>query len=210
MDIPFYRVLQFGSVGKDVLAVKRALAIAGFGALRGATPVFGPIMLLNLKKFQHTFPVMPTGKYGKPTHERLVKYFDAYCRQLYLQASAPPPNALLLPQYFQPTHDTSGLPGYPAIDIFRKAGTVVLAPEDGVVDRLSGHDPADGPVGSVHGPFGWSIYITSPTARYFLTHFGTRSVSEGQSVHRKQPIGTVGDYAKWGGWDHIHEGKHTF
>jgi hypothetical protein len=45
------------------------------------------------------------------------------------------------------------------VDLFAQPDTVVLAPEDGTVDRLSGHDPREG--GRPGGPYGWSIYINA-------------------------------------------------
>jgi murein DD-endopeptidase MepM/ murein hydrolase activator NlpD len=106
------------------------------------------------------------------------------------------------------THQTAGLPGYPAVDYFANAGTPCVSPVTGKVTRLSGHDPSGGPVGSVHGPFGLSVYIEGGGKTYFLTHMGSRTVRVGQKVKQGQKIGTVGNYARWGGTDHIHQGVH--
>ncbi len=104
------------------------------------------------------------------------------------------------------THQTAGLVGFPAVDYFAKAGTACVSPVTGRVTRLSGHDPATGPVNGVHGPFGWSVYIEGNGKTYYLTHMGQRSVAAGDNVRQGQKIGTVGNYAKWGGVDHIHQG----
>jgi len=115
-------------------------------------------------------------------------------------------------------HATSGLPvagsttfptdlAYPAWDVGAPAGTPVLAPEAGTVVRLSGRDPALGPSGGVHGPFALSLYLKGASgAVYFLTHLGSLSVREGQAVGAGQPVGTVADYARWGGANHVHVG----
>lgn len=104
-------------------------------------------------------------------------------------------------------HPTAGLDGYPAFDYMAKAGTAAVAPVSGTVIKLSGHDPNGGPTNGVHGPFGWSLYIKGDNGKtYFLTHMGSRTVKVGQRVSRGQKIGTVGNYAKWGGADHIHMG----
>lgn len=108
-----------------------------------------------------------------------------------------------------PEHPTSGLPGYPARDYFARAGSRVLSPIRGVVVELSGHDPSTGPRGGPHGPFGWSVYIARGGRTFFLTHLGTRHVHVGQQLQRGEAIGTVGDYARWGGADHVHVGVHV-
>lgn len=114
---------------------------------------------------------------------------------------------LQLPENFTPTHQTAGLPGYAAIDVFGTPGTPVGAPADGLISRFSGRSPSAGAYMGPGGPFGWSIYLNSRDSSYFLTHFGSRSVNVGQKVRRGQTIGTVGDYPG-AVPDHIHEGKH--
>lgn len=104
-------------------------------------------------------------------------------------------------------HQTAGLPGYPAHDYMAPAGAPAVAPATGKVIKLSGHDPSAGPTEGVHGPFGWSVYIQANDGRrYYLTHMGSRDVRIGQRVKAGQQIGTVGNYAKWGGANHIHMG----
>lgn len=104
-------------------------------------------------------------------------------------------------------HATSGLPGYPARDYFAESGTRAVAPVNGRVRKLSGHSPANGPVAGPHGPFGWSVYLsTAGGDDYYLTHLGERYVSPGQLVHAGQHIGTVGDYARYGTPSHVHMG----
>jgi murein DD-endopeptidase MepM/ murein hydrolase activator NlpD len=213
-SIPFRRPLKLGSRGSDVRAVKRGLALSGVkgtGKLRDITrPAFyGPLTVIRMKRYQRSLPLMPTGKYGLHTHLELSKHFDRYARLLYTKPDpVPPPPAqgLQLPKTFTPTHQTSGLPGYPAIDVFAKPGTLVLAPANGKVTRLSGHDPANGPVGGVHGPYGWSMYVDSSDGKRFMTHFGRMDVGVGDDIRAGQVIGTVGDYDRWGGWAHIHLG----
>lgn len=82
--IPFKRPLTLGSRGKDVRAVKRALARAGHGSLKGITPVFGPFAVRNLKAFQKRIPgINPSGSYGKISHNNLAPFFDDYAMSLY-------------------------------------------------------------------------------------------------------------------------------
>src|SRR5262245_23655958 len=106
-------------------------------------------------------------------------------------------------------HQTAGLEGYLAHDYMAKAGSPAVAPVGGRVIKLSGHDPKGGPAEGVHGPFGWSVYIQGNDGRtYYMTHMGGRNVKVGQKVRAGQRIGSVGNYAKWGGADHIHMGVH--
>jgi peptidoglycan hydrolase-like protein with peptidoglycan-binding domain len=217
-ELVLFRVLKLGARGKDVRAVKRGLARAGHGALLGAAnPLLGPFAVRHLRNFQEQQGLTVDGEYGGESHGRLIQFFDAYARQLYEQAAEEPwvpvnphppvEGALQLPQDFVSTHQTAGLEGYPAIDNFAVPDTVVLAPEDGTIARLSGHDPGEG--GTAGGPYGWSIYLDSPSGRYFMTHLATRDVAVGQAVTRGQAIGTVCDSAVSGkpGTSHVHQGK---
>jgi len=104
-------------------------------------------------------------------------------------------------------HPTAGLDGYPAYDYMGKAGSPVVAPVGGKIIRFSGHDPAGGPTSGVHGPFGWSLYLQGEDGRtYYMTHMGSRDVRVGQKVAPGTVLGTIGNYAKWGGADHVHMG----
>lgn len=197
--------------------MKRALFRCGFkdgwDELDGAAvsaEVLGATAVGNLKSFQ-TWAALPAdGIYGPRTHAQLTPWFDDYAAMLYGQPPAPPlGRTVQLPSRFTPTHQTEGLPGFPAVDVFAAPGTMALAPEAGRVTRLSGHDPKEG--GSPGGPYGWSVYLTVPHAVYFLTHFATRVVTLGQTVAGGDPLGTVCNAAVAGmasSASHVHEGKH--
>jgi hypothetical protein len=214
-ELKLLRVLRRGARGKDVRAMKRGLAHAGHGMLAGSfNPLMGPLAVRHLRNFQHQHALGVDGVYGTESHRVLIQYFDRFALKLYKDAKwgevdpqEPAKDKLQLPKDFGPTHQTAGLPGYPAVDVFADPDTVVLAPEDGVVDRLSGRDPRQG--GTSGGPYGWSIYLTAASGRYFMTHFNSRDVRLGQRVERGQRIGTVCDSAVSGkpNTSHIHQGK---
>lgn len=102
-------------------------------------------------------------------------------------------------------HDTGGIPGNVALDFMAPGGTKVLAVENAVITRLSGHDPRFGVFpGAV---FAWSIsYVTPGNVSYFSTHYGTRKVTLGQHVDCGQTIGTVGHWPGDPGRSHTHLG----
>lgn len=103
------------------------------------------------------------------------------------------------------THQTSGLAGYPAYDYMAPAGTIVVAPVDGVIARLSGRDPSLG--GPPGGALGYSIYLTGRNgSSYYLTHLDNVKVRTGESVRQGQPIAVVANGpASWSS-PHVHMG----
>lgn len=112
-----------------------------------------------------------------------------------------------LPAIFKPTHETAGLDGYPAIDVFGDPNEPVAVDFAGTVHKLSGRNPADG--GTPGGAYGWSIYIrTANGDDHYMTHFGKRHVVLGQRVKAGEVIGTVCDSKVSGkpGTSHIHHG----
>ena len=98
------------------------------------------------------------------------------------------------------THETSGLAGFPAIDIMATPGTKVLAPADGMIVRHSGSSVSEGARGSV---FGRSLYFVTAGGgtTYFITHLS--EVAPLGMYRKGQVIGIVAD---WGGRSHAHVG----
>lgn len=95
------------------------------------------------------------------------------------------------------THDTDGLPGFPAVDLFAKPGTPFTAPEDGRIVRHSGRGGTSGQV------YGRSIYFQGKSGKlYFVTHLGT--VAAKGSYRKGQQLGTVSAWS--GGSPHAHVG----
>ena len=204
--VPFGRNLELGDIGPDVRAMKRALARAGFGPkkLAGISPIFGPFAVRNLKAFQATNGSLDQdGIYGPHTHWVLSPSFDQFAWVLYAKRLA---NTVQLPASFVATHQTGGLSGYPAVDVFADAGTIALSPADGTVTRTSGRKP--GATAKPGGPYGYSVYV----GPYFLTHFGSLHVGTGDVVKVGQTLGTIADYTKATKGitpSHIHIGKRT-
>jgi murein DD-endopeptidase MepM/ murein hydrolase activator NlpD len=102
-------------------------------------------------------------------------------------------------------HWTSGLPDNAALDFMAPGGTLVLAPEAGVVRRFSGHDPATG----IHGAgdvYGWSLYLHCAMGDYFVTHLGARYATLGAHVAEGQVLGAVGHWPHDEGRSHTHMG----
>lgn len=119
---------------------------------------------------------------------------------------------LLLPRHFKPTHQTSGLPGFGAIDVFAKAGTPVALEFRARVVHLSGHPPTT--TTKPGGPYGWSYYFETSEGFYYATHFGSRQnivAIVGKVVLPNNRIGSVANYAAATDGEtpsHIHFGFH--
>lgn len=102
-------------------------------------------------------------------------------------------------------HPTANLPGYPARDFFAPAGVPAVAPEPGTITRLSGRDPSLPPTGP-GGAWGLSEYLHGQSGTdYFITHLGTRTVKEGDTVKAGSVLGTVGAFPG-GTPSHLHIG----
>jgi hypothetical protein len=114
--------------------------------------------------------------------------------------------ALELPSRFSPTHNTMGLPGFRAVDVFAPAGTLVRAGSYGEVIRLSGR-PATG-TERPGGAYGLSVYwknsVTGVTR--YATHFASVCVDVGDRVGPMTAIGRVAraPAGSPAGSDHVH------
>lgn len=103
------------------------------------------------------------------------------------------------------THETAGLPGYPAYDYMAPAGTTVVSPVAGAIFRLTGKDPKLG--GPPGGPLGYSIYIQGTNGKsYYLTHLDRVAVKVGQRVTQGQPIAVVANGPPSWSSPHVHMG----
>lgn len=114
---------------------------------------------------------------------------------------------LHLPADFKPTHETAGLPGFGAIDVFGPAGSFVTAPED---CRLVWPHLIPWDVRRRVG--GWTCYlaVAEHTPRehwYFVTHFA--ALRERGSYHKGGVLGVVAAVPQGAWLPHIHEGRHA-
>lgn len=103
------------------------------------------------------------------------------------------------------THNTDGLPGYPAFDYMAPAGKSVVAPVGGKVIRLSGKDPKLG--GAPGGALGYSVYIRGDDGKtYFLTHIDRVRPKVGARVRQGQKIAVVANGPSSWSTPHVHMG----
>ena len=114
----------------------------------------------------------------------------------------------VIPRRFEPTHQTDGLPGYPAIDIFGPWDHLVRLADHGRVRRISGKSPCRG--GVPGGAAGYSLYVEADDGSdWFLTHFGVVLVRVGQrvtpSLFLGAPMRSSDGPAGWS--EHIHAGR---
>lgn len=196
-----YPVLKLGSVGPNVVLAKKAI----YKALKIVppfitTPVFGPFFLRQVKEFQGSRNIDQSGWIGPLTWKALEPYLKPAPKLLVF----PHPRSANTgrPSYL---HPTGGIPGNEALDFMAPGGTTVMAPEAGVVTRISGHDPSSG----THGAgdiFGYSLYIRTAGGFFFSTHYGHVTVSLGETVKAGQKVGTVGHWPRDPGRSHTHLG----
>src|ERR1051326_634570 len=114
-----------------------------------------------------------------------------------------------VPRAFKPTHETAGLPGFPAVDLFAVPGTPVVMDEAVTVTRISGHDPKLPPPLGQGGPWGLSIYCRGQATgkTYYLTHLS--KVAPLGAYTAGAVVGVIGDYpGNPAGADHVHVGLH--
>jgi murein DD-endopeptidase MepM/ murein hydrolase activator NlpD len=203
VPIPFGRILRQGIRANEVQGVKRALARElGINDPALGTKTFGATAAADLRSFQRRHNLAVDGVYGPRSHARLSFWFDAYAYLLYVAEAPPSTKTMQLPATFVPTHQTAGLPGYPAIDVFAPAGTRVLAPAAGTLERT--HLILWSLARRVGG---WTTYLEADDgSSYFLTHLG-EVLPSGTTVKAGQDIGSVGVVPhEW--WQaHVHEGK---
>ncbi len=109
---------------------------------------------------------------------------------------------LKLPEHFVPTHQTSGLPHFGAVDCFAKPGTRVQVPETCELEWPHFIEwDAKNRVG------GWTCYLHGLSGNtYFDTHFAM--IAGPGTYAAGEIIGTVADVPH--GWwaPHIHHAKH--
>jgi murein DD-endopeptidase MepM/ murein hydrolase activator NlpD len=120
---------------------------------------------------------------------------------------APRGPGVQLPSFITSTHQTAGLAGFPAVDIMAKPGTPIRAPEDGVITRISGHEPTEPPPQGQGGPWGLSIYFLGSKSgnTYYMTHLVR--VAEPGAYKFGDVIGIIGDYPGSSA-DHVHFAIH--
>lgn len=109
-------------------------------------------------------------------------------------------------------HMTRGIPGNIALDFLAPGGTALLAPFDGTVTKVGGHDPStgtwkNGRPDSSGDVFGWSIYLEREDGMFaFMTHEGSKIVRAGDVIAEGQKIGSVGHWPHDPGRSHTHCG----
>jgi len=102
-----------------------------------------------------------------------------------------PSGVVVLPARFKPTHPTSGLPGFPAVDVFQHAGRPVSTGFGGIVTRISGRPCHLG--GRPGGSYGISVYVTDRRTREvrFVTHLEQLLAVVGDAIWPGRVLGTI-------------------
>lgn len=198
MNVPYNgKLLKLGSYGNPVFAVERALTKAGYAGFR-QDKLYGPATGQAVKRFQEDHGLEADGKVGPATIRALGEFFDHYGYWLYTGYLA---NGIQLPTTFVPTHQTAGLDGFPAIDVFAPGGVQALAPAAGRIVN-----PHFIPWDRREAVGGWTLYLECKGGVYFLTHFGKLALTT--TCKKGEVLGTVGAVPHSWWPSHIHEGLH--
>lgn len=199
------------SRGRDVIAIKRGLSKyedefftkppAGFDDIYNRKTIDA---VQTLRQIEGRRP-LATPTFRQDDLDAIWPTMDAYARLMYRSFVVAKPlpgiptlvNPLprgSLGSVCQGLHATAGLPGNWAIDFCASSGTPVLAPEGGVIQRLSGHDPNEDTWDTL-GVFGWTVYVrTDQGYVYFITHLGWRpAFIVDQRVRAGEIVGKIGD-----------------
>jgi murein DD-endopeptidase MepM/ murein hydrolase activator NlpD len=223
------------SAGPDVLAIKRELwrwdPLVFPGPALAFDDVFNRRVANALRVAQISWRLDATGALNKKTFERMLKArrgrgehrpeesaWDALSISLYEEAEprVPPETSFVLPARAEvrkgggvSSHMSRPLGNWQsdnAIDVHSKPLTRILAPKAGIVSRVGGHDPHDGPVGTI---FGEHVTITCPDGdAFFFTHTD-RIVGIGERVVAGQVIARIADWPGSETLDHVHVGRIT-
>jgi murein DD-endopeptidase MepM/ murein hydrolase activator NlpD len=222
------------SVGEDVLAVKRVLwrwdPFVFPGPALKFDDVFNRRIVNALRVAQDFWNLDVTGELDEPTFERMRRArrergdrkpeesaWDAVSIKLYKEADQEPvrpEKCFLLPAGARvrrgggvSSHMSRPLGNWQsdnAIDVHAAPLTPILAPKAGVVTRIGGRDPHEGPTKTI---FGEHITITCPDGdAFFFTHTD-RIVGIGERVVAGQVIARIADWPNSKSMDHVHVGR---
>lgn len=173
------RSLRGSERGADVRMVQRALNRWTAGVPIPVSGVYDQTTSDRVLAFQAAEGIMPaSGDFGQRTLDVLWPYFDGYGRWRYRlfrpPKSTPPTRQIpdLGPVVVggRPvlehdlTHETDGLPGYPAFDDGFRAGAVVVAPEPMTVTRIGWARRRDG------RPNGRSVHARGEAIDWWFGH----------------------------------------
>jgi hypothetical protein len=217
------RTLRFGSVGTDVEGATRAMhrylrtgQLDEFARQRDSVRrTFGQGKRTLAKRCAAKARLPQHGVVGPQLEQamRTAGAFDLLADHLldeYRRLHTPPEMAHPTGRHgvlCQGLHPTAGLAGNWAVDICCPGNTVVVAPEECRVRKLSGRPPSQGAEQTV-GIFGWSLHLETVDGgyRYFLTHLGSRSVELAERLDPGDRVGTVGWWPNNPGRSHLHIG----
>jgi hypothetical protein len=206
------RVLQGGETGGDVLAVQRALNAAPSKTTIEVTKVYDDTTKRRMRSFRQANNLPAGSHFTQQALDELEQYMDAYGKMRYTMFRVPPPvypwsnvGAVTKRRFvpvvwdkslldYAPTHDTSGIPLFPAVDLAWGAGVSMFAPDDCVV---STRDTSANP--------GEAVFLTlACELRIWMAHID-RDYPLGHRFRKGDFIGKTVDTEKGGG-PHGHVG----
>lgn len=209
--------------GKDVVAVKRGLwrhpAIEFARPAAGFDDVYNRKTARAISRLQRLVGIDDTGNMGQPTFDEVWPHIDSRGRGFYTDFMPAQP-AIVIARCFPvatsfPVRNFGGVSAHKsrplgnwqsdeAIDIGCPERSAILAIDDGKIVKISGHDPDQGPVGTL---FGQSITIELDAGfEVFYTHQKMHPLTEvGERVVAGEMISWVADFGAVGRWpEHLH------
>lgn len=208
--------------GRDVVAIKRGLwkvetdffprPAAGFD------DVYNRKTTQAVRTFQRLEGIPATGDFGQRTLDALWPLMDDFARRMYQRFN--PPSQVVIARCFPiaaafPVRNFGGVAAHKsrplgnwqsdeAIDIGCPERSQILAIDDGRVVKISGHDPDQGPVGTI---FGQSVTIELDSGlQVFYAHEKMHPQTEvGERVVAGEMLSWVADFGPVGRWpEHLH------
>ena len=199
------RPLRGNETGTDVKMVQRALNKAPSRTTIAVTSKYDTATRRRMGAFRVAHSLLAGTHFDQPALDKLWPYFDAYGRmryRLYQPPTPKPPVPVLGPIVsggssvldMRLTHDTDGIPGYPAFDDGWIAGRLVVAPEKLTVTEQSGAQGGD------------AFFCRGASGMRMWVGHVLSAPPTGRTFERGEAMATLANLPSYQGGPHVHLG----